>query len=155
MIKIGAMKGQDQATIDAARELAREYAGLNLANAQSFLKGQGQVSNAERQLVAQMSGSPSDSPGAARRFMAWQKKKAEYDKKLFDEVYLPWRRKNRDTDFREFMYNNPEFLKRREQYGKELLALAKAPIEPVKPAGAKKSLDTHPGRSLLDKYPKR
>ena len=60
-----------------------------------------------------------------------------------------------NADFRDFMYNNPEFLKRREQYSKDLLALAKTPIEPVKPAGAKKSLDTHPGRSLLDKYPKR
>lgn len=155
VIKIGAMKGQDQATINAARELAREYAGLNLANAQSFLKGQGAVSDAERRLISQMSGSASDPPGAAKRFMAFQQKKAEYDKKLFDEVYLPWRRKNMNADFREFMYNNPEFLKRREQYGKDLLALAKTPIEPVKPAGAKKSVDTHPGRALLDKYPKR
>jgi hypothetical protein len=155
VIQIGAMKGQDQATINAAKELTREYAGLNLANAQSFLKGQGAVSDAERRLISQMSGSASDPPGAAKRFMAFQQKKAEYDKKLFDEVYLPWRRQNMNADFREFMYNNPEFLKRREQYGKDLLALAKTPIEPVKPAGAKKSLDTHPGRSLLDKYPKR
>jgi hypothetical protein len=155
VIQIGAMKGQDQATINAARELAREYAGLNLANAQSFLKGQGAVSDAERRLISQMSGSASDPPGAAKRFMAFQQKRAEYDKKLFDEVYLPWRRQNMNADFRDFMYNNPEFLKRREQYGKDLLALAKTPIEPVKPAGAKKSLDTHPGRSLLDKYPKR
>jgi hypothetical protein len=155
VIKIGAMKGQDQATIDAAKELAREYAGLNLANAQSFLKGQGAVSDAERRLITQMSGSASDPPGAARRFMAWQQKKAEYNKQIFDEVYLPWRRKNMNADFREFIYNNPEFLKRREQYGKDLKALANSPIGSEKPPKAKKSLDSHPGRALLDKYPKR
>jgi hypothetical protein len=149
------MNGQDQATINAAKELTREYAGLNLANAQSFLKGQGAVSDAERRLISQMSGSASDPPGAAKRFMAFQQKKAAYDQKLYNEVYLPWRRKNMDADFREFLYNNPEFLKRREQYGKDLIALAKTPIEPVKPSGAKKSVDTHPGRALLDKYPKR
>ena len=155
VIKIGAMKGQDQATINAAKELAREYAGLNLANAQSFLKGQGAVSDAERRLISQMSGSASDPPGAARRFMAFQQKKAEYNKKIFEEVYLPWRRQNMNGDFREFMYNNPEFLKRKAQYGKDLMAIARTPIEPVKPSEAKKSVDTHPGRSLLDKYPKR
>jgi hypothetical protein len=155
VIKIGAMKGQDQATINAARELAREYAGLNLANAQSFLKGQGAVSDAERRLISQMSGSASDPPGAAKRFMAWQQKKAEYDQKMYNEVYLPWRRQNMNADFREFIYNNPEFLKRREQYGKDLVALARSPIESEKPPKAKKSLDSHPGRALLDKYPKR
>ena len=155
VLKIGAMKGQDQATIDAAKELTREYAGLNLANAQSFLKGQGAVSDAERELIKQMSGSASDSPGAARRFMAFQQKKAEYNKKIFDEVYLPWRRQNMNADFREFLYNNPEFLKRREQYGQDLKALANSPIGSEKPPQAKKSLDSHPGRALLDKYPKR
>jgi len=155
VLKIGAMKGQDQATIDAAKELTREYAGLNLANAQSFLKGQGAVSDAERELIKQMSGSASDSPGAARRFMAFQQKKAEYNKQIFDEVYLPWRRQNMNADFREFIYNNPEFLKRREQYGKDLKALANSPIGSEKPPQAKKSLDSHPGRALLDKYPKR
>jgi hypothetical protein len=155
VIKIGAMKGQDQATINAAKELAREYAGLNLANAQSFLKGQGAVSDAERRLISQMSGSASDPPGAARRFMAFQKKKAEYNKQIYKEVYLPWRNENPNADFREFMYKNPEFLKRREQYGKDLMAIAQSPIESGKPPSAKKSLDTHPGRALLDKYPKR
>ena len=155
VIKIGAMKGQDVATINAARELAREYAGLNLANAQSFLKGQGAVSDAERRLISQMSGSASDPPGAARRFMAFQKKKAEYNKQIYQEVYLPWRNENPNADFREFMYKNPEFLKRKAQYGKDLMAIAQSPIESGKPPSAKKSLDTHPGRSLLDKYPKR
>lgn len=155
VLKIGAMKGQDIATINAAKELAREYAGLNLANAQSFLKGQGAVSDAERRLISQMSGSASDPPGAARRFMAFQQKKAEYNKKIYEEVYLPWRKQNMDADFREFMYKNPEFLKRREQYGKDLMAIAQSPIESGKPPSAKKSLDTHPGRALLDKYPKR
>jgi hypothetical protein len=145
--------GGGQAEIDAAQELGREFAKMQLANAQSFLKGQGAVSDAERRLISDMSGRTGDSPTAIRRFMQWEKKAAEYDRDLHKD-YTAWRRANRGASFEEFKLT-PSYEEKSARYAKDLIELANQPLPVAAKPGAKKSLDSHPGRSLLDKYPKR
>jgi len=144
--------GGGQAEIDAAQELGREFAKMQLANAQSYLKGQGAVSDAERQLIALMSGKTGDSPNAIRRFMQWEKKAAEYDRDLHKD-YTAWRRANRGASFEDFKLTT-KYIEKSAKYADDLIDLANQPLPAAQP-GAKKSLDSHPGRSLLDKYPKR
>lgn len=145
--------GGGQAEIDAAQELGREFAKMQLANAQSFLKGQGAVSDAERRLIADMSGKTGDSPAAIRRFMQWEKAAAEYDRDLYKD-YIAWKSANRGASFEDFKLL-PKTMEKSEKYAKELLKIADQPLPTADKPGAKKSLDSHPGRSLLDKYPKR
>jgi len=145
--------GGTQADIDAAQELGREFAKMQLANAQSFLKGQGAVSDAERRLIAEMSGRTGDSPAAIRRFMQWEKKTAEYDRDLYKD-YIAWRSANRGASFEDFKLL-PSTMKKSEKYAQDLIDIANQPLPSAAKPGAKKSLDSHPGRALLDKYPKR
>jgi hypothetical protein len=145
--------GGGQAEIDAAQELGREFAKMQLANAQSFLKGQGAVSDAERRLISEMSGRTGDSPTAIRRFMQWEKKAAEYDRDLHKD-YTAWRRANRGASFEDFKLTS-SYMEKSEKYAKDLIDLANQPLPVAAKPGAKKSLDSHPGRALLDKYPKR
>jgi hypothetical protein len=145
--------GGGQAEIDAAQELGREFAKMQLANAQSFLKGQGAVSDAERRLISEMSGRTGDSPTAIKRFMQWEKKAAEYDRDLHKD-YTAWRRANRGASFEDFKLTS-SYTEKSEKYAKDLIDLANQPLPVAAKPGAKKSLDSHPGRSLLDKYPKR
>lgn len=145
--------GGGQAEIDAAQELGREFAKMQLANAQSFLKGQGAVSDAERRLISEMSGRTGDSPTAIKRFMQWEKKAAEYDRDLHKD-YTAWRRANRGASFEDFKLTS-SYTEKSEKYAKDLIDLANQPLPVAAKPGAKKSLDSHPGRALLDKYPKR
>jgi hypothetical protein len=147
--------GGGQAEIDAAQELGREFATIQLNNSRSFLKGQGAVSDAERRLIAMMSGTTGDSPGAIKRFVQWQRKLASYDEAIWND-YIKWRKVNKAAKFEDFTLSDT-YQNRRKAYTQELVKLAKSPlpIESEKPSGAKKSLDSHPGRALLDKYPKR
>lgn len=145
--------GGEQSDIDAAQELGREFAKMQLANAQSFLKGQGAVSDAERRLIAEMSGRTGDSPAAIKRFMQWEKKTAEYDRDLYND-YIAWRSANRGASFEDFKLL-PSTRKKSEKYAQDLIDIANQPLPSAAKPGAKKSLDSHPGRALLDKYPKR
>lgn len=145
--------GGGQAEIDAAQELGREFAKMQLANAQSFLKGQGAVSDAERRLISEMSGRTGDSPTAIRRFMQWEKKAAEYDRDLHKD-YTAWRRANRGASFEDFKLT-PSYEQKSARYAKDLIELANQPLPVAAKPGAKKSLDSHPARAIIDLYPKR
>ena len=145
--------GGTQADIDAAQELGREFAKMQLANAQSFLKGQGAVSDAERRLIADMSGKTGDSPAAIRRFMQWEKAAAEYDRDLYKD-YIVWKSANRGASFEDFKLL-PKTMEKSEKYAKELLKIADQPLPTADKPKAKKSLDSHPARAIIDLYPKR
>lgn len=145
--------GGGQAEIDAAQELGREFAKMQLANSQSYLKGQGAVSDAERRLIAEMSGRTGDSPAAIRRFMQWEKKAAEYDRDLHKD-YITWKRANRGASFEDFKLL-PSYMEKSEKYSKDLLDLANQPLAAAAKPGAQRNIESHPGRALLDKYPKR
>jgi hypothetical protein len=77
---IANMKGATQQEIDAAQQATREFAKIKLNEAKIALAGQGAVSDAERGLITELSGSIKNSPGALKDYLAWGKMRAEYDR---------------------------------------------------------------------------
>jgi hypothetical protein len=96
------MKDASQEEIDAVQKATREFAKIKLNEAKILLAGQGAVSDAERGLVQELSGSVKNSPGALRDYLAWGKMRAEYDRNV-GEAYKTYRRQNRGTTFEDFL----------------------------------------------------
>jgi hypothetical protein len=111
------MKGATQEEIDAAQQATREFAKIKLNEAKVALAGQGAVSDAERGLITELSGSIKNSPGALRDYLAWGKMRAEYDRDV-------------GNAFKKFSGNYEQFLKSdiansiREDYNDKLYAFA-------------------------------
>lgn len=96
------MKGATQEEIDAVQKATREFAKIKLNEAKILLAGQGAVSDAERGLVQELSGSIKNSPGALRDYLAWGKMRAEYDRNV-GAAFKEYRRANRGASFEEFL----------------------------------------------------
>jgi hypothetical protein len=96
------MKGATQEEIDAVQKATREFAKIKLNEAKILLAGQGAVSDAERGLVQELSGSVKNSPGALRDYLAWGKMRAEYDRNV-GQAFKDFRRTNRGASFEDFL----------------------------------------------------
>jgi len=96
------MKNATQTEIDAAQKATREFAKIKLNEAKILLAGQGSVSDAERNLVQELSGSRMNSPGALKDYLAWGKMRAEYDRDV-NESFKTYRRSNRGATFEDFL----------------------------------------------------
>lgn len=96
------MKGATQEEIDAVQKATREFAKIKLNEAKILLAGQGAVSDAERGLVQELSGSIKNSPGALRDYLAWGKMRAEYDRGM-GAAFKEYRRTNRGASFEDFL----------------------------------------------------
>jgi hypothetical protein len=82
-----------QEETDAVQKATREFAKIKLNEAKILLAGQGAVSDAERGLVQELSGSIKNSPGALRDYLAWGKMRAEYDRNV-GTAFKEYRRAN-------------------------------------------------------------
>jgi hypothetical protein len=71
--------GGDQATIDAAQKLGRDFAEMQLIASRRFLKGQGAVSDNERNIIERVTGSVANSPEVIKDFTRWNRVRNEYD----------------------------------------------------------------------------
>ena len=81
--------------------VARDFASLELAYAQTYLKGQGAVSNNEREIVRYLGGSLSDTPEAVAAKAKLIIARAEFDKKIRSE-FLQARKEGKSIyDFKE------------------------------------------------------
>jgi len=96
------MKDPTQEEIDAVQKATRQFAEIKLNEAKILLAGQGAVSDAERGLVQELSGSIKNSPGALKDYLAWGRMRAEYDHNV-GEAYKTYRRQNRGTTFEDFL----------------------------------------------------
>jgi hypothetical protein len=96
------MKNPTQDEIDAVQKATREFASIKLNEAKIKLAGQGAVSDAERGLITELSGSIKNSPGALRDYLAWGKMRAEYDRNVND-AFKQYRRTNRGASFENFL----------------------------------------------------
>ena len=72
------------------------------SEAKILLAGQGSVSDAERGLVQELSGSRMNSPGALKDYLAWGRMRAEYDRDV-NEAFKQFRRTNRGASFEDFL----------------------------------------------------
>lgn len=117
--------GGEQKDIDAAIQIGQEFAKLQLVNSRSYLKGQGAVSDAERKLLADLSGNVEMSEGAIRRFLGWNRMLADYDRKLYNYYESEWLPKNPNASFRDFMIKDKTAIAMRKDYEQKLLDYAK------------------------------
>jgi hypothetical protein len=136
--------GGTQADIDAAQKAAREFALMQLNAAKIYLKGQGAVSDAERELIKQLAGSTKNSPAAIRDFLEWNKIRADFDYKN-GQAYSKFNDKYPNVSFEKYK-STPEYKALKSQYEKDIRVFGKS--TQAKPA-------QNPGKSLLDKYPSR
>jgi hypothetical protein len=117
------MKDATQTEIDAVQKATREFAKIKLNEAKILLAGQGAVSDAERGLVQELSGSIKNSPGALRDYLAWGKMRAEYDRDV-GEAFKVYRRTNRGSSFEDFL-DTGKADELRDAYDSKLFEFAK------------------------------
>lgn len=119
--------------VTAANMAIREFARLQL-NAAKLLQGQGSVSDAERRLLAQFSGSVGDDPRTIKDMIKWGKARAEYDREM-GNAWKAFLKKNPNGSYREFYINSPErdriseaWKKKTEEMVKDYETLGKKPV---------------------------
>jgi len=116
------MKGASQEEINAAQIATREFAKMQLDEAKILLAGQGAVSDAERQLIKELTGSRLNSPGAIQEYLTWGKMRAQFDSQL-GELYNNWKENNPRGNFENFRVS-PEARQLRSDYNKQMLDFA-------------------------------
>lgn len=139
--------GGTQREVDAARAVASNLANLELAFSQS-IKGQGQVSDAERQILRNVGPSISDSAKVASLKSETLITKADYDAALA-ETFNAWRKQNKYGTYTDFKATSEfkELYKEKEDrlYG----LLEKYGYKVTKPTGAASPASSDkPGGSL-------
>lgn len=119
--------------VTAANMAIREFARLQL-NAAKLLQGQGSVSDAERRLLSQFSGSASDDPRTIKDMIKWGKARAQFDREM-GEAWKGYLKKNPGGSYRDFYINSPErerineaWKKKTEEMVKDYESIGKKPM---------------------------
>jgi hypothetical protein len=140
--------GGDQATIDAAQSLARDFAQMQLNIAKRDLKGQGAVSDNERAIVAKVTGSTSNSPEVLKDFTRWNRVRNTFDKQVGDALQN-WEEKNSNQSYTKFK-QSAEY----KQLENDYIAKTDAMASKMK-LGGKKASPSNSGpniKELLEQY---
>jgi len=99
------MVGAKETDIIAAQKAVNIFSRLALDEAKIVLKGQGAVSNMERELVQQSVASISTHPEAIKDFLAYSKMRAQYDNQIGDQ-YEKFRKAYPDVSYDKFMLSD-------------------------------------------------
>jgi hypothetical protein len=116
-----AYEERKQRNIDASLQIVRNLAEMELYFAKSYLKGQGSVSNMERNITKALGGNISDSRNALMAKNELLIKTAEFDEKIRD-AYKAWQKKNPNEGAENFKGSEEEKALR-EAYNKEIASL--------------------------------
>lgn len=114
-----------KATEDQIRAVsiyAQNQSLLQLMASQQYYRGQGQVSDAERRLVANLVGSVSDSPKAIAMKAKVVEARANYDKLVADAFYQ-FEEKNPTGTFQDFVQKDSNYKSLFESYDKHMSTL--------------------------------
>jgi hypothetical protein len=114
-----------KATEDQIRAVsiyAQNQSLLQLMASQQYYRGQGQVSDAERRLVANLVGSVSDSPKAIAMKAKVVEARANYDKLVADAFYQ-FEEKNPTGTFQDFVQKDSNYKSLFESYDKHMNTL--------------------------------
>jgi hypothetical protein len=105
----------------AVEKVGQQLAKLKLTAARTYLKGQGAVSNFERDIIADFTGSIDNSVEALKDFMAWSTMRANYDAKI-GGIYESWQKtgNNRNKSFRDFKLDSQEFKNATTEYREQI-----------------------------------
>jgi soluble lytic murein transglycosylase-like protein len=99
----------------AVEKASQQLAKLKLTAARTYLKGQGAVSNFERDIIADFTGSADNSVEALKDFMAWNTMRATYDQRV-GKIYKDWQRANRNKSFQDFQLDSKEYENATNEY---------------------------------------
>lgn len=122
--------GLTNTEIQALQNFATIEAKFSLTNARTYLKGQGSVSNMERDLVAQLGTRSSDRPEVIQMKADAIELRADFDKKLY-MAYDSWRDKNEHAPMRKFI-TSADYDKVVDKYASDGQKLIKANAEYIK-----------------------
>ena len=131
-----AMPGASQPDIDAAQKATRQFALMQLQEAKTLLAGQGAVSDAERTLVKDLTGSIKNSPAALRDMLRWGTLRADYDLRVGD-LHEAFERKKPNASYREFMLT-PEYQTARREHERQIREFGRSTDEKQQQAGGAK-----------------
>jgi hypothetical protein len=135
-----------QRNIDAALQISRNLAEMELYFAKSYLKGQGSVSNMERNITKALGGNISDSKNALMAKNELLIKTAEFDEKIRD-AYKAWQKKNPSEGAENFKGSEEE-KNLRNAYNEEIKSL-NAKYFSAKSSGTTASKDVQDLRTKL------
>lgn len=122
--------GLSNTEIQALQNFATIEAKFSLTSARTYLKGQGSVSNMERELVAQLGTKASDRPEVIQMKADAIELRADFDKKLY-LAYDAWRDKNEHAPMRKFI-TSTEYDNVVDKYAMDGQKLIKANAEYIK-----------------------
>lgn len=131
--------GGTDADVTAANLAIREFARLQL-NASRLIQGQGSVSDAERQLLAQTAGSASDDPRTIKELVKWGKARADFDYEM-GEAWKAYIKKHPGGSYRDFYINSPEHDKIMRNWEKKTQTMLDEFSSGAKPSGARAEIE--------------
>jgi len=141
-----AYEERKQRNVDAALQIVRNLAEMELYFAKSYLKGQGSVSNMERNITKALGGNISDSRNALIAKNELLIKTAEFDEKIRD-AYKTWQKKNPNEGAENFKGSEEEKALRN-SYNEEIKSLNSKYFS-AKKAGATENKDVQDLRAKL------
>lgn len=98
--------GTDQ-DVEAFRRLGNIYTQLMFTNG-NLMKGEGAISNYERQLQVEMAGSVADTPKIAMARAEYLKMRANFDRQA-SNMYQRWIEANPNKSYNQFKLDNPQY----------------------------------------------
>ncbi len=131
--------GLTNTEIQALQNFATIEARFSLTNARTYLKGQGSVSNMERDLVAQLGTRSSDRPEVIQMKADAIELRAGFDKNLYN-AYDAWRDRNAHAPMRKFI-TSTEYDKVVDKYATDGQKLIKANAEYIKQGASSSTVE--------------
>jgi len=99
--------GGTEQDVEAFRRLGNIYTQLMFTNG-NLMKGEGAISNYERQMQVEMAGSVADTPKAAMARAEYLKMRANFDRQA-SNMYQRWIDSHPNKSFNQFKLDNPQY----------------------------------------------
>jgi hypothetical protein len=99
--------GGTEQDVEAFRRLGNIYTQLMFTNG-NLMKGEGAISNYERQMQVEMAGSVADTPKAAMARAEYLKMRANFDRQA-SNMYQRWVDSHPNKSFNQFKLDNPQY----------------------------------------------
>jgi hypothetical protein len=99
--------GGTEQDVEAFRKLGNIYTQLMFTNG-NLMKGEGTISNYERQLQVEMAGSVADTPKIAMARAEYLKMRANFDRQV-SNMYQRWVETHPNKGYNQFKLDNPQY----------------------------------------------
>ena len=113
--------GGTEQDVEAFRRLGNIYTQLMFTNG-NLMKGEGAISNYERQLQVEMAGSVADTPKIAMARAEYLKMRANFDRQA-SNMYQRWIEANPNKSYNQFKLDNPQYSTLEKNYVEKVRAI--------------------------------